>query len=75
MGVKSETFSSRNLNSIKSDMESIWSGTASEALCSSLNETILAINDTESYLVSYDSALSLLDTYSTFCILSYPAVS
>ena len=63
MSVKSETFSSRNLNSIKSDMESIWSGTASEALCSSLNETILAINDTESYLVSYDSALSLLDTY------------
>lgn len=61
--VKSENFSSRNLNSIRSDMESIWSGTASDALCVSLNEVIVAVDEVEAYLGTYDSALSLLETY------------
>ena len=61
--VSSEKFSSRTLNSLKSDMESIWSGTASSALCTSLNKTIGAVDEVVSSLGTFDSALSLLDTY------------
>lgn len=61
--VDSETFTSSNINSIKSDMEAIWNGSASDALCISFSEAITAIDDIKSEIGTFDSALALLESY------------
>lgn len=61
--IYTEKFTSINMTSIKGDMESIWSGSASSTLCTSLDEAIAAVNDVKSSLENFDNALVLLEKY------------
>ena len=61
--VDSEKFTINSIQSIKKEMETTWSGYASEELCSSLGTTIQSIAKVKLQINSFDSALSLLNQY------------
>ena len=61
--VDSEKFKINSIQSIKKEMETTWSGYASEELCSSLGITIQSIAKIKLQLNNFDGALALLEKY------------
>mgnify|MGYP003288732933 CR=1 FL=1 len=61
--IDSNKFVIGNIQTIKNDMETTWSGYASDELCTSLGTTIKAIAKVKLQLNNFDRALSLLEKY------------
>lgn len=61
--INNEKFNSKNISSIKNDIESIWTGMASSTMCLSLNEVIAAVDEVSVSFDSFNNAISLLDRY------------
>lgn len=61
--INSDKFVVDNLTSTKSSMEAVWKGYASSELGSSLGQAIDEMSKVKEQIVSFDSALALLDIY------------
>ena len=61
--VDSDKFVIGNIQTIKKDMQTTWSGYASDELCTSLGNAIKAIAKVKLQLNNFDGALALLEKY------------